>query len=217
MDPFLQDPIIWGVAGFAFVCFAGFIWSAAKLFKKTTRGAPLEDLLAGAARDPAQPFDISSAAPLEGEPAAGKKGGGPAQDVLGRLDTMTQRLSEMQGVLSKQMGTGGPAGGGQSLTPETVDKLLKIVGSVMQQVDVLQRGLGSAPAAGGPVAAAGTPVAAASTVPAKKPLPANPFKTPVRNPFAPPKPAAKPPTPTQAKPDPAPFAPQKPPSGAPPK
>lgn len=57
---------------------------------------------------------------------------------------MTQRLAEMQNVLQKQSSAGGPAsnaagGVGQGFSPETIEKLLKIVGNVIQQVDILQK------------------------------------------------------------------------------
>jgi len=68
------------------------------------------------------------------------------KDIADRLETMTQRLSEMQSVLSRQTATPSLAGGaaapaGQGFSPETIDKLLKIIGNVLQQVDILQRSL----------------------------------------------------------------------------
>jgi hypothetical protein len=69
------------------------------------------------------------------------------RDVLDRLENMNQKLGEMQAVLSKQTnvpaGAGAPAGIGQGFSPETVDKLLRIIGNVVMQVEILQRGLGT--------------------------------------------------------------------------
>ena len=69
----------------------------------------------------------------------------PAQsnEMLDRLDSMSKRLNEMQTVLNKQLSapTSQPTGIGQGFSPETIDKLIKIIGNVTQQVEVLQKSM----------------------------------------------------------------------------
>ena len=111
-----------------------------------------------------------------------------------RLDNMTQKLSDMQIVLQRQA-AGAPAG--TPLTPETIDKLLKIIGNVTQQVDVLQKSLG-APAMPGalrlpPSGSCGHPcnasgsgshcsASAAAPAPARRPAPAPALRLFLRKP-----------------------------------
>jgi hypothetical protein len=63
--------------------------------------------------------------------------------VLDKVDLIAQRLVDMQMLLNKQLtapaampGAGSAPGG---LSPETLDKLIKITGSVVEQVELLQK------------------------------------------------------------------------------
>jgi len=111
---------------------------------------------------PPAPFVPS---PVSSPPvAASASGTSVPKDVVERLETMNQRLAEMQSVLSKQAvpaGPGAPPGMGQGFSPETIDKLLRIIGNVVMQVEILQRSFN---AAGEPGKAAAAPPA---TVPPK--------------------------------------------------
>lgn len=99
---------------------------------------------------PISPMPVATPAPAPA-PAINK-------EVVTRLETMTQKLAEMQSVLTKQAAAAPVAAGapgsnpiGQGFSPDTIDKLLKIIGNVMQQVDILQKSIntGEAPKAGG--------------------------------------------------------------------
>jgi hypothetical protein len=116
-----------------------------------------------------EPGRPAAAAPMTGRPGAALA---MSREVADRLEGMNQRLVEMQAVLMRQTGSSAPAQAGaavhsvgQGLTPETIDKLLKIIGNVMQQVDVLQKGLTPAKGASTspPAPAGGAPGAKAST------------------------------------------------------
>jgi hypothetical protein len=107
-------------------------------------------------------FAPPSASPAAVSPAATK-------EVADRLEMMNQRLSEMQAVLTKQTGgSPAPAGSvGQGFSTETVDKLMKIIGNVVMQVDILQKSLSvtkpAAPAQAALPAAAARPAVPAVT------------------------------------------------------
>jgi hypothetical protein len=87
-------------------------------------------------------FTKASAAPVD---AAIPIPAGVSQEMVDRLDNMAHRLNDMQTVLQKQVGPSAP---GTPLSPETIDKLLKIISNVTQQVDILQRSIGTGPAPG---------------------------------------------------------------------
>jgi hypothetical protein len=151
-----QDPAILIPVGVILIGLVLFFWAVGKLFKKS---ASVEDYAVGEPLAPnAGTDDLFSAAPIEDLPRRNNEfvppppetRPSPARDALPavnkemseRLDSMTQRLSDMQAVLQRQAGAV-PAG--SPLTPETIDKLLKIIGNVTQQVDALQRSLGATP------------------------------------------------------------------------
>lgn len=158
-----QDPAILIPIGVILVCFFALIWAIGQLFKKTPVNDPLLDLTGLPSNDefslPAQvsPASVpefalpSTPPPLQpsviAKPMMPAAGPAPAQgrEMVERLDMMSQRLNDMQVVLQRQANT---APAGTPLSPETIDKLLKIVGSVTQQVDLLQKSLGGLPAGG---------------------------------------------------------------------
>src|SRR4029077_16601435 len=89
-----------------------------------------------------------------------------SREMVERLDGMSQRLTEMQTVLQRQASS--PAG--TSLSAETLDKLLKIIGNVTLQVDILQSSLGATPSATPkPLETISTAAAAANPPPASNP------------------------------------------------
>ena len=141
----LTDPVVLICAGVVFIGVIALFWAIGKLKNMGSAipdESPVADLIASAS--PLSEIDIRSPEtpsrpPVAVAPAVSK-------DVADRLETMSQRLSEMQTVLMKQSTTSasGAAGGapvGQGFSPETIDKLLKIIGNVIQQVDVLQKNL----------------------------------------------------------------------------
>jgi hypothetical protein len=148
MKSLLTDPVILLCSGIMIAGIVALIWAIGKFrgMKFSSQdGNPTDDFLS-----PAPDLrDLDFRAPtLSARPSASPA---PAvgKDVADRLESMTQRLSEMQSVLMKQSsassGPGQPgasAGGvGQGFSPETIDKLLKIIGNVIQQVDILQKSL----------------------------------------------------------------------------
>lgn len=145
MKSILIDPVVLICAGVILVGILGFFWGI-KQFRKGPRPAlgdlPLDEQSPLSSVAP----EIEFRAPTISQPLAPAV---PAvsREVSDRLESMTQRLAEMQSVLLKQSANSGagaaqPQGGvGQGFSPETIDKLLKIVGNVIQQVDILQKSL----------------------------------------------------------------------------
>ena len=147
----LTDPVVLICTGIIVIGVITLFWAVGK-FKNsstTTEFVPVDDLVAPAsapASDPVPEIDLKTPE----FPTRPTRMSAPAVsgDVAERLEAMTQRLSEMQSVLMKQsagaaVGAGaGTAGAmGQGFSPETIDKLLKIIGNVIQQVDILQKSL----------------------------------------------------------------------------
>jgi hypothetical protein len=136
----VKDPVVLICSGIIFVGFLGLVWAVAK-FRRLMKLMP-------AARNPADE-PLSATPDLRGfdlgiRPPAVAHAPTVTKDVADRLDSMTQRLAEMQAVLVKQSSAApADAGGavGQGFSPETIDKLLKIIGNVVQQVDILQKNL----------------------------------------------------------------------------
>ena len=141
----LTDPVVLISAGVIFIGVIALFWAIGKM-KNLGTGASdrpaMDDLIASSPSLPdmdLRPSEFSSRAPMPAAPAVSK-------EVADRLETMSARLSEMQTVLMKQSaasagGAGASGAVGQGFSPETIDKLLKIIGNVMQQVDVLQKSL----------------------------------------------------------------------------
>lgn len=158
MKTLLTDPVVLICSGILLVGAFFLFWAIGKLRGKQAQAgkislAPsdelfpvrpdLEELSPGPSQAPQYPPGVGAQpAPLAMTPPPAV-----SKDVAERLESMTQRLSEMQAVLTKQAaaappaGSPGAAGIGQGFSPETIDKLLKIIGNVIQQVDILQKSL----------------------------------------------------------------------------
>jgi len=172
MKPFLSDPVVLICSGIFLIGFFTFFWAIAKfrrLLKSTSAStASFDDILSPSAdmsglnRGTPPVRSSSFSTPV----SAGGSSTVVSKEVSDRLDGMTQRLAEMQALLNRQASTApsdpsAHAGAmGQGFSPETIDKLLKIIGNVVQQVDILQKNLN--PAREGPGAKAENPAASAS-------------------------------------------------------
>jgi hypothetical protein len=196
-----KDPAILIPLGVLLIGLILFVWGIGKLFKKDTSDietpflpedfpppTPAEDQWSTPPLSEPEPaFRPQPAARATGETSV------PNKEMVDRLDTMSQRLNDMQSVLQKQ--TSAPSG--TALTAETIDKLLKIIGNVTQQVDLLQRSLGAPGSAPVPPPAMSAPVATPKSTPAPTSV-ATPTPAPKTVPAAAPAtttppPAAKPP------------------------
>lgn len=159
MPAWLQDPIVLICAAILIFGMVGLFWAMSRFTsKKTPKIAdPLLDDLPGDAIDRApddslfrDPLAAPTPIPVPRVDSVPRTAAVPT-NVADRLEQMSQRLVEMQTVLNKQTqsaSVGGNAQIGQGFSPETVDKLLKIIGNVSQQVDILQKALNT-PAASG--------------------------------------------------------------------
>ena len=180
MSSRFSDPILLACAGILLVGFLFLIVALQALFRRQGSGPAQEGLDLSAA--PGREWDERPDAPAAGGDvmaeslAAARARPAPVpppvvnKEVADRLEAMSQRLVEMQNVLARQTSAGAAAGVGQGFSAETIDKLLKIIGNVIQQVDVLQKSLG--PGASKP-GAIGAPPAnpAASPGPTSRPVP----------------------------------------------
>ena len=187
----LNDPILWICAGILLFGAVFLIWAISKLRRpKSTEEEG--DVLAQGVSAEYTDMDMSLDAiegsslniptlvtpPFRSAPAPAPV----SKDIADRLEGMTQRLAEMQAVLSKQASvptatvSTSAGSSGPGFSPETIDKLLKIIGNVIQQVDILQRSLNISRPEGFPAgttpAAAPKPAAAGTSIP---PLGTRPF------------------------------------------
>ncbi len=146
MKALLTDPVVLICSGVIIFGIIGLLWAIGKFRRMTSPeaeiGEPDNNLLPVEASIP----EIDYGAPVLSTPAARSSPAPISRDVSDRLESMTQRLAEMQSVLMKQSANAsaaqGAAGGvGQGFSPETIEKLLKIIGNVIQQVDILQKNI----------------------------------------------------------------------------
>ena len=141
------DPVVLISSGVILVGFVALLWAIGKwkqMGSASSSSGEVDHLIAATESAPELP-DIDFRPPEL--PIRSSVSSAPAvsKDVADRLESMSQRLAEMQNVLMKQsaapVGAGAASGVGQGFTPETIDKLLKIIGNVIQQVDILQKNL----------------------------------------------------------------------------
>ena len=180
------DPVLLICGGVIVICLAFLPWAIAKYRGLNDRKKDFLPFPVPADRDDLgiPPLEASIDSPFESKPrrptptpvptptsapapAAAPLMPAATKEVADRLESMNQRLSEMQAVLSKQTAAQAAGGMGQGFSPETLDNLLKIIGNVITQVDVLQKNLGVAkPAAPAPAGAASTLMAKPAVAPA---------------------------------------------------
>jgi hypothetical protein len=155
MMSLLTDPVVLICCGVVVVGTIVLFWAIGKYRRMGSAVldlGPTDDLLPKAPALPDLDFPpptIPTRAPASAPPVVPvATSPGVSKDVADRLENMTQRLSEMQTVLMKQSTASQAAGGapaaggvGQGFSPETIEKLLKIIGNVIQQVDILQKNL----------------------------------------------------------------------------
>jgi len=152
MKALLTDPVVLICSGIIFVGLIAFFWALGRIRKPSydePRESSTDGLIPMAPELPEIEFRAPALAPRNPAPVMSAMSAAPpvSKDVADRLESMSQRLSEMQSVLTKQSSSapapGGAAAGGvgQGFSPETIDKLLKIIGNVIQQVDILQKNL----------------------------------------------------------------------------
>jgi len=151
MPALLKDPVVLVCVGVLLFGMVALLWAIARILPKKSK--EFSDPMIGDL--PAEPMDRAveealfrdplAAPALRPEPARSPVSVPANANVADRLEQMSMRLAEMQSVLSKQAqpaaGSGNAGSIGQGFSPETVDKLLKIIGNVSQQVDILQKAL----------------------------------------------------------------------------
>ena len=149
MNVFLKDPVVLICSAIILIGIATFFWAIGKFRRMGSAASasnPIEDLIAEAAPLPDIEFRPSD---LGARARAAAPSPAVSKDVAERLESMAQRLSEMQTVLMKQSSNpsaqgaaaGAPGAVGQGFSPETIEKLLKIIGNVIHQVDILQKNI----------------------------------------------------------------------------
>jgi hypothetical protein len=161
MKPIISDPVVLICSGIVLVGFFGLIWAIAK-FRSSPKAntpvkRPFDDLLSP--KPDLGGLDLGGplmrSAPVSATVPTAAPTPLVSKEVAERLDGMTQRLAKMQSLLSKQASAPSdspahPGSMGQGFSPETIDKLLKIIGNVIQQVDILQKNLNPAKEGIGP-------------------------------------------------------------------
>lgn len=150
------DPVLFICIGILLIGFVFIVWAVGKLRQKKGDGrgggealqddSPITDAELGF--DPLSAPDILQEAPrleVRTPPPPPSTTSAASKEVADRLEAMTQRLSEMQALLNKQntatIASAANAPIGQGFSSETVEKLLKIIGNVIQQVDILQKAM----------------------------------------------------------------------------
>ena len=175
----LKDPVVLGAGCVILVGLILLIWAIRKLAKGSTPAAPaaLDDF---EFQLPPRPAPMPAAPPPppptvtrplsvvtpEANPFVAAAPPAPAapppavsRDVLDKVDLISQRLVDMQMLLNKQLSASSATqggGGALSLSPDMLEKLVNLMGNVVQQVEILQKsmsGAAEAPAAN----ASGTP------------------------------------------------------------
>ncbi len=151
MQNLLKDPIVLVCIAVLLFGFIALLWAIARVLPKKKKSSdfmsdPLlsESPVDGGERGGDDLLLQDPLAPVRPETSRLSMAAGANTNVGERLEQMAQRLAEMQTVLSKQaapVGAGGTAPMGQGFSPETLDKLLKIIGNVTQQVEILQKAL----------------------------------------------------------------------------
>ena len=154
MNMNFHDPAVMISVGVIFVGFGLLIWAINKLRQKaphqeardflnprSSKASAVDDLFTGRSVDRGT-ASFSEFAPSPEAPPAKSRPPLPAinKEMMERMDAMTQRLSDMQNLLQRQANN--PAAAGTTLTAEAIDKLLKIIGNITQQIDFLHRSMG---------------------------------------------------------------------------
>lgn len=158
----LKDPVVLGAGCVILVGFILFVWAIRKLMGGSSAAAsPANDFEFQLPPRPvtptpppptARPLSVVSpetnpfanaAPPAQAAPPA------VSRDVLDKVDLISQRLVDMQMLLNKQLSASSATqggGGALSLSPDMLEKLVKLMGSVVEQVEVLQKNMsGAAP------------------------------------------------------------------------
>jgi len=143
VNHFLTDPVVLICSGIIVVGLIGLFWAIGKFSRLESAPRveqPMDDFSRAMTNRMGLDFTPPSK-PLSSPVVPAVPG--VTEEMANRLESMTQRLAEMQAVLAKQSSDAGAAPGavGQGFSPETIDKLIKIVGNVIQQVDILQKSL----------------------------------------------------------------------------
>jgi hypothetical protein len=181
MKDLLMTPEVMGAIGVIVVGFVLLIL-AVRALRKSSKPKPIKefDFPALTNHEPlsvvspdSNPFSTPAASPAPA-PVANK-------EVLNKVDLISQRLVDMQMLLNKQVSASAAQGAGSNagLSPDMLDKLLKITATVAQQIEVLQKALGgtpTAPAAPHPPASGMIPVDMGPPVNAPR---STPIMTPV--------------------------------------
>ncbi len=194
------DPILFICIGILLIGFVFIVWAIGKLRQKQGEvkpgaesledDAPMTDADLGL--DPLSEPDMLRDAPkLEPvpfkidvkEPRTPPASPAATKEVAERLEAMTQRLAEMQSLLNKQNAAtiASPANApiGQGFSSETIDKLLKIIGNVIQQVDILQKAMNVTKDPGSSAAALNIPPASKASIPIISTPPISVSKPPI--------------------------------------
>jgi len=160
MNVLWTDPVVLTAGGFLFVGIILFFWGAKRLFSRGRNSDPAETPIE---LEITSANDLPFSRPAATLPLAEQVN----KEMATKLESMTQRLAEMQTLLNKQ----NAVSSAPALAPDTLDKMINNVNTVIQQVDLLQKSVesGSAPAS------APAPVRPA---PVSTPTPAAPKSSP---------------------------------------
>ena len=162
MKDLLMDPVVLGCVAVIGVGFVLLVMAIRAVRKPSMTKQPAKEVDFPILRaNPVEPLSVVSpdVNPFSANAVVPPPVAVANKDVLMKVDLISQRLVDMQMILNKQMTAAAAQRGNPGVSPDVLDKLIKITANVAQQVDILQKSMGGTAVSAGtaPDAAPPTP------------------------------------------------------------